>query len=417
MAKSIYRKTALDRLSSPEQLDGLVPVTDTKAWLALTMMLVTIAAAGVWSVLGSMPSRVSGDGILIIEGGRVFDAVAPIDGVLEEITVAVDDLVEKGQVVAVLSQRELQIQVQSAERTLIEYEGSLDQIRAEIEQEERLRLAALDERIEAAKSRMETVETRLTAAEQRLADQVAFFESGLSTNQRVLERQLEVDGIIKERSDIQGRMAELNLQRIEGNVGDSQRTRDAQRLVNSARGQVIELGAQIARGSAIVAPDAGRVTELQASVGAILGRGQTALSFESLGDGLEMVLYVPPQYGKSVEPGMPVQISPRTAAREEYGTIIGTVSTVSGFPSTVDGMMAVLRNNELVRQFSDQGPPYKVSVALEEDASSTSGYLWTSQRGGALELQSGTLANAEVTIRTQRPIEMVIPLLREWTGL
>jgi HlyD family secretion protein len=271
MAKSIYRKTALDRLSSPEQLDGLVPVTDTKAWLALMMMLVTIAAAGVWSVLGSMPSRVSGDGILIIEGGRVFDAVAPIDGVLEEITVAVDDLVEKGQVVAVLSQRELQIQVQSAERTLIEYEGSLDQIRAEIEQEERLRLAALDERIEAAKSRMETVETRLTAAEQRLADQVAFFESGLSTNQRVLERQLEVDGIIKERSDIQGRMAELNLQRIEGNVGDSQRTRDAQRLVNSARGQVIELGAQIARGSAIVAPDAGRVTELQASVGAILG--------------------------------------------------------------------------------------------------------------------------------------------------
>jgi HlyD family secretion protein len=114
---------------------------------------------------------------------------------------------------------------------------------------------------------------------------------------------------------------------------------------------------------------------------------------------------------------MRVQISPTTAPREEYGTIFGTIATVSGFPATADGMMTVLRNRELVRQFSVTGPPYRAIVRLDRDPESTSGFRWTSDRGRQLELRSGTLAKAEVTVRSQRPIELVIPLLREWSGI
>ena len=417
MAKSIFRKTSIDRLSSPEQLDRLVPVTDTKAWLALAMLLAMLATAGVWSIVGALPSRVSGDGILITEGGRVFDAVAPADGVLEEITVAVDDVVERDQVVAVLSQRDLQLQYDSALATLEEFEADYARIAAEVDQQEELRLAALEESIRAAEERMDTVVQRLEQAEGRLADEQQLFERGISTNPRVLERQLAVDDIERELNELEQQLAELEVSRFEGNVSGIQREQDARRLVNDARREVTELRAQLERGTSIVAPDAGRVTEIQASIGTIVGRGKPAISFESLGDGLELVLYVPPQHGKSVELGMRVQVSPKTAPREEYGTIIGSVASVSVFPSTVEGMTAVLRNSELVRQFSSDGPPYRAQVRLQHDPQSLSGYHWTSDRGGQLDLRSGTLANAEVTVRSQKPIEMVIPLLREWTGL
>jgi HlyD family secretion protein len=417
MAKSIFRKTSIDRLSSPEQLDKLIPVTDTKSWLALGMLLAMLATAIVWSIVGALPSRVSGDGILITAGGRVFDAVAPADGVLEEITVAVDDLVEKGQIVAVLSQRDLQLQFDAAQATLQEFEADLARITDEVDQQEALRIAAIEESIRSADERLATVIARLEQAEKRLADEKGLFERGISTNPRVLERQLAVDDIDREVNQLEQQLAELEVSRFDGNVSGIQRKQDARRLVNEARRDLTSIEAQLERGTAIVAPDAGRVTEVQAAVGTIVARGQPAISFESLGDGLELVLYVPPQYGKSVQSGMKVQISPKTAPREEYGTVLGSVSSVSGFPSTVEGMMAVVRNSELVRQFSSDGPPYRARVRLQADPDSVSGYHWTSDRGDELDLRSGTLANAEVTVRSQKPIEMVIPILREWTGL
>ena len=125
MSKNIFRKSAMDRLASPEQLDRLVPVTDSKSWLAMLMLMAMLAAAVTWSFLGSLPSRVKGDGILIIEGGRVFDAVAQADGIVERLEVSIDDLVEKDQIVARLSQRDLQIELDNITATVEEAKTEL----------------------------------------------------------------------------------------------------------------------------------------------------------------------------------------------------------------------------------------------------------------------------------------------------
>src|SRR3546814_10105534 len=71
-------------------------------------------------------------------------------------------------------------------------------------------------------------------------------------------------------------------------------------------------------------------------------------------DLLELLLYIPPQHGKKVQAGTPLQISPSTAKREEFGTLIGTVKSISAFPVTLDGMRAALQNDELARTFSDR---------------------------------------------------------------
>ncbi|HVY69919.1 MAG TPA: NHLP bacteriocin system secretion protein, partial [Verrucomicrobiae bacterium] len=73
---SIFRQAALDRLSSPEQLDELMHVTDPRAWMALGALGLVLVTALAWGVWGSIPTKVKAEGILI-RGERLFKVAAP----------------------------------------------------------------------------------------------------------------------------------------------------------------------------------------------------------------------------------------------------------------------------------------------------------------------------------------------------
>ncbi len=75
MDRSIFREVALERLSSPDELDRLLRVTDTKAWIALIAAFGLIAVALVWGYQGRLPSTVSGQGVIVRTGG-VLNVVA-----------------------------------------------------------------------------------------------------------------------------------------------------------------------------------------------------------------------------------------------------------------------------------------------------------------------------------------------------
>lgn len=62
---ALFRQQALDKLSSPEQLDQLLDVVGPKGWLALLVLFALLLGGGVWSVFGELPSRVEGRGILL----------------------------------------------------------------------------------------------------------------------------------------------------------------------------------------------------------------------------------------------------------------------------------------------------------------------------------------------------------------
>ena len=59
----IFRKVALDRLSSPEQLDKLLNVTSARAWLGLVAVALLLGAATVWGYLGSVTTKTGGQGV------------------------------------------------------------------------------------------------------------------------------------------------------------------------------------------------------------------------------------------------------------------------------------------------------------------------------------------------------------------
>ncbi len=60
---SLFRAAALDRLSSPEQLDERLQIVPPRTWLAFLALAGLLLAAGAWSVFARIPVRVSGEGV------------------------------------------------------------------------------------------------------------------------------------------------------------------------------------------------------------------------------------------------------------------------------------------------------------------------------------------------------------------
>jgi biotin carboxyl carrier protein len=91
---SPYRPQAVAAASAPERLDTLLRITPPRLWLALAALVVAIAAAGVWSVLGQAPTLSNGVGVLLPAEG-IFQLTATQTGTVTT------SLVRRGQAVAV----------------------------------------------------------------------------------------------------------------------------------------------------------------------------------------------------------------------------------------------------------------------------------------------------------------------------
>jgi HlyD family secretion protein len=187
------------------------------------------------------------------------------------------------------------------------------------------------------------------------------------------------------------------------------------RLAEATR-RVSELAAELDRRQWVTSPVDGRVVEVKTPVGSRVVTGTPLVAIEQGVGRLGMIAYLPPRDGKSVRPGMSVNISPSVAKREEFGTMKGRVVAVSDFPATVQAMQTTLQNDQLVKDLSAEGAPIAVRIRLDRAPTAT-GYAWAGGSGPSVPLSSGTIGLAEVTVDRQRPIGFALPFLRRAAGL
>ena len=60
----LYRKSALDRISSPEQLDKVLKITSPMSWLALIGITLIVVVTIIWSIIGTIPVTITTKGIV-----------------------------------------------------------------------------------------------------------------------------------------------------------------------------------------------------------------------------------------------------------------------------------------------------------------------------------------------------------------
>lgn len=280
---SVFRQAALDRLSSPEQLDERMEVTQPRAWLALAACGLLLLGALTWGVFGRIPTKIHGHGILL-RGEHIYKIPALADGQLVDLRAAVGVTVKRGDTVALL------------------------------------------------------------------------------------------------------------------------------RPLSSTPGVTAAL-------LPVLAPHDGRILEVLAKPGDLLAPGRAIFSLEPAVGELEAVIYLDASQGKRVRAGMPLQLTPSTYQKSEYGYLVGTVKLVTDFPASREAMRTVLENDDLVAKFSQGGAPIALYATLTPDPKAPTGFRWSSSGGPPGEIRSGTLCTASVVIEERRPLGFVLPAFRELSDL
>lgn len=411
----IFRKVALERLSSPEQLDQLMQVTDPKGWLALGALGVLLAASLAWGVFGSIPTEARGEGILLRQGG-VSSLVAAENGQVEDILVAVGDVIEKGQVVARIRQKELLRQIQDSRDKLSDIRSEYQGLLRYAADQRRLRDQDLTQQRANLQQSIQSLERQVGLTRERIGSERDLLKDGLITKQTVLasEQKLNADQdqLASARLELNG----LELKKIEAEQQVDQQIQSREAQIRDLEIELRERQARLGETARVVSPHAGRVLELLVDRGDVVSPGTAILNLEVVSQDLIAVLFVPATAGKRVQPGMTVRVSPSTVKREEFGSILGRVTWVAEYPSTSRGMIRLVGNEALVAKLMQEGPPIQVNVALKLDPSTPSGFRWSSSAGPNLKISSGTLATGDVIVRQEAPINLVIPKVREKLG-
>ena len=59
MARSIFRKASLDRISNPDQLNDYIRVTNPSVWMVMSAVILLLAGVCVWSVFGRLDTTLT----------------------------------------------------------------------------------------------------------------------------------------------------------------------------------------------------------------------------------------------------------------------------------------------------------------------------------------------------------------------
>ena len=74
-SSAMFRKKALDKLRSPEQLNYLLTVTSPRNWLVLASLSALLVVCLIWSFVGRVQTTVAGRGALQLSADKSAEAV------------------------------------------------------------------------------------------------------------------------------------------------------------------------------------------------------------------------------------------------------------------------------------------------------------------------------------------------------
>jgi HlyD family secretion protein len=403
----LFRKAALDKLSSPERLDVLMQVTSPNGWLALWTIGAILIGVIVWSVLGSIPNRVEASGILI-RGGTLREIRANGPGNLTKFSLKVGDVVKTDQIVAELTQTGSQEQIKAQQ-------GKYQDLTREAstgEAEDRATIAGMRADMAASQAEIRNLQAELDRAREDLAQKNASLAKGLITKQRVTQAERDVLSMQGQVSTKQAqiRSQDANIRAVE------QRIRGRQSAAESVKLDITRLQNSATQSAQLRSPAAGRVVEVKKALGDGVATGEVLAVLEPESADMEPVVYVSSTTGKQIKPGMEAQISPSTVKREEFGFMKGAVSYIGEYPVTPQAVQSVVANQALAQELIGNSSKLEMRANLVPDTNTTSGYAWSSSGGPNFKILSGTRVVISVVTERKAPITYVLPTLKKMLG-
>ncbi|WP_114992285.1 hypothetical protein [Synechococcus sp. UW179A] len=151
-------------------------------------------------------------------------------------------------------------------------------------------------------------------------------------------------------------------------------------------------------------------------------------------------VFVDQKAATEVDIGQEVILTPLGFSASEVGGIKGKIDSLEPIPFTTTTLSTRLNSQGLAKIVSPRGSVYQVNVRLlrqdldelrakasskntnyekllEASTDNTGGYVWNNRSNPPIAPREGFLLASQITTRTRTPIEMLIPAVKEITGL
>ncbi len=374
---SLFRKKALDALSTPEQLDQPMQLLRPGHW---TLLLALVGFGGsilLWSILGRLPIRIHGKGVLTTPN-TMHLLQSEAFGRVKTMNVDVDMCVKQGDTLATIQPVRLQLDEKKTKEEL-----------TKLIQDDQSEHRYADQRLDFQRRKL----NRLT----KLADLGAIS--------------------LQELEQLQQETQTLESQIVTENNRRDQRIQQQQLTLGRIR-------KEISQTAIVKATQDGCIVGRHVQIGQLVQPATTLfeLNASNKNEELKSLGFFVAQDGKRLRLGQAVRVTPTTTKQQRHGGIQGVITKISPLPVSQAALKLKLGDNATVTSVSQQagaagGGLIEITTSLKKDSKTISGYDWGGGKGPNLVLSSGTTTIISVIVEERAPISYVIPLLRDMSGI
>lgn len=379
-----------------------------------------------WTWFGRIQEVSHAQGRLIPQG-EVYKVQPVVQGEIAQVAVEEGELIQSGQVIAVLDDRLAEAEIDRLKQSLGTYriqlnetQGLIERTQLELNTRRAIAQAQLQAQemaihqtaIKATMNReiLEQFETRTTAYESRLARLQPLAETGAVAQEFIFEaeqalqeqymtatrNQGELQHAIAEIQRLQAEMAQHKAQGQQSELEAQQHLQQLHIEITQLQAKIVETETLLKAAATkleqmyLYAPVSGVVTSLaMRNMGEIAQPGQTIAEIAPSHAPLVLSATLPNREAGFVHKGMPVQIKFDAFPYQEYGIVTGKVVSIS--PD--------------VKMDETLGAVYRVEISLEQDK-----IHHTEQ---TISFKAGQTASAEIVTRQRRVADVLLDPIKK----
>ena len=414
----VFRSEALRRLRSSDQLTERIDLIPPAMRMMVASLSVVVAAGLIWALLGVVPTRVTGQGVLLADGKAAHTVQPVVMGPVIDLMVRRGEHVDVDEPIARVQQMSLQTQLASTDTRLAVLQMDLAQLKkahelelAKLDSTLRRQKAAAEEQIEAGKVRATGLKDILTA------DQ-GLFARGVISRLEVANARAAHDQTMLDIANARARSIEVEVLAQQKRDELAELERQKQEQVDAVQAEAARLTVEVSIGSLVRAPVAGRIEEIRVGLGDVVTPGTIIATIGRISpETFEVIAVFDNDMAKRIASGMDVHVRPTSVKKEEHGSMRGRVLSITELSVSKAELNSILRNPQLTDSLMGESSPLLAKIGVFLDKATPSGFSWWGGRGPPFSVTRGSRVAVDVIVERRRPMALIMPALRNLLGL
>jgi HlyD family secretion protein len=415
---SLFRGEALRRFNSPGQLDQRINLISPALRTMVASLTVIFASGLIWAVFGSVPTRVTGQGVLLADGKAAHTVEPVVSGPVIELLVKRGDLVEADVPIARIQQVSLDTQLASTDARVAVLQKDL----AELRKAHATELAKIDITLrrqkEVAQGQISAGKVRAKGLKEILTADEGLFAKGMISRIELAKARALHDETMLDIANATAREVEYEAVADQKRDDIAEIERQKQEDIDALQAEAARLRAEVTVGSAVKAPVAGRIEEIRVGLGDVVSPGTVIATIGRVApQSFEVIALFDSDMSKRIAPGMDVHVNPASVRKEEHGSMRARVLWITELGVSKAELNAVLRNPQLTNDLMGDASPLLAKIEVVLDKDTPSGFAWWGGRGPPYQVTRGSRVTVEVIVERRTPIALIIPAFRNLLGL